>query len=136
MASFEDTKFLVVDDMPSMRKIICKALSDLGAKSLEQAENGDDAWNKLLFALQDGKPYHFVVSDWTMPVLTGLELLKRFKMHPHYKNIPFILVTAEAEGAQVAEAVKSGVDAYIVKPVRKEMLQEKIMAVWTRRGEA
>jgi len=114
-------KVLVVDDFPTMRRIMRNLLKQIGFESIDEAENGEDALRKL-----KGGDYGLVVSDWNMPIMEGIELLKRVRSDPHLKDIPFLMVTAEAEKEKVIEAIKAGVDNYIVKPFTGEVLKEKL----------
>lgn len=121
-----DTKILVVDDMLTMRKIVQKACRDLGFSNLLEAADGVKAW-ETISATQP--PIQLVISDWNMPSCTGLDLLKRLRADSRFKNTPFILLTAESEGAQVAEALKAGVDHYIVKPFTPDVLKKRLEEV-------
>ena len=117
---------LVVDDMSTMRKIVSKILRDLGFTNITEAADGNQAWEAI------GKaeaPIGLIISDWNMPNCSGLDLLRRVRADKSMGRIPFILVTAEAEQHQVAEAVKSGVDQYVVKPFSKDALQAKLEMV-------
>jgi two-component system chemotaxis response regulator CheY len=114
-------KVLVVDDFPTMRRIVKNLLKQLGFENIDEAENGEDALRKL-----KSGDYGLVVSDWNMPVMEGLELLKHIRNDPQLKDIPFLMVTAEAEKEKVIEAIKSGVDNYIVKPFTGDVLKEKL----------
>jgi two-component system chemotaxis response regulator CheY len=117
------TRVLVVDDMMTMRKIVAKACKDIGFADIVEAADGQKAWE----AIQSATPaIGLVISDWNMPNCTGLDLLKRVRADGRFKKVPFILLTAESEGHQVAEAVKTGVDNYIVKPFTPELLQRKL----------
>ena len=115
------TKVLVVDDMLTMRKIVSKILKDLGFTDISEAQDGKEAWEKV----QSGG-YGLIISDWNMPNCTGLEFLKKVRADAKLAKTPFLLVTAEAEGHQVAEAIKSGVDQYVVKPFSKDGLKTKL----------
>jgi two-component system chemotaxis response regulator CheY len=115
------TKVLVVDDMLTMRKIVTKILKDLGFTDISEAQDGVEAWEKA----QSGK-FGLIISDWNMPNCTGLEFLKKVRADANLSKTPFLLVTAEAEGHQVAEAIKSGVDQYVVKPFSKDGLKVKL----------
>jgi len=117
------TKVLIVDDMMTMRKIVAKACKDLGFSDLVEAADGQKAWEALGSA---EPPIGLVISDWNMPNCTGLDLLKRVRSDSRFQKLPFVLLTAESEGHQVAEAVKSGVDNYIVKPFTADVLQKKL----------
>ncbi|MEJ5226377.1 chemotaxis response regulator CheY [Thermodesulfovibrio sp.] len=114
-------RVLVVDDFPTMRRIVKNLLKQLGFENIDEAENGEDALRKL-----KGGDYGLVVSDWNMPVMEGIDLLKNVRSDPQLKDIPFLMVTAEAEKEKVIEAIKAGVDNYIVKPFTGEVLKEKL----------
>lgn len=115
------TKVLVVDDMLTMRKIVTKILRDLGFTDISEAYDGADAWDKA----QTGN-FGLIISDWNMPNCTGLEFLKKVRADDKLAKTPFLLVTAEAEGHQVAEAIRSGVDQYVVKPFSQDGLKVKL----------
>lgn len=117
----QDMKILVVDDFSTMRRIVKGVLSQLGYNNIEEAENGE----KALDILKAGG-IRLVVSDWNMPVMDGLTLLTNVRGDPNLKDTPFLMVTAEAEQDKVVEAVKAGVNNYIVKPFTPESLREKI----------
>ncbi len=114
-------RVLVVDDFPTMRRIVKNLLKQLGFENIDEAENGEDALNKL----KSGE-YGLVVSDWNMPVMEGIELLRNVRNDPQLKDIAFLMVTAEAEKEKVIEAIKAGVDNYVVKPFTGEVLKEKL----------
>jgi two-component system chemotaxis response regulator CheY len=121
-----NTRILIVDDMSTMRKIVGKTCKELGFSDFTEAADGVQAWDALVNAPQ---PIGLIISDWNMPNCTGLDLLKRVRADSRYKGIPFVLVTAEAEQHQVIEAVKAGVDQYVVKPFTKDDLKNKLEAV-------
>lgn len=115
-------KILVVDDFPTMRRIVKTLLKQNGYSNFVEAEDGEMAY-KLL---QQHGDFEFIVSDWNMPKTTGLELLKMVRADPKFKHLPFLMVTAEAEKDNIIEAVKSGVNNYIVKPFTGQTLKEKL----------
>ena len=121
------TKVLIVDDMLTMRKIVSKILKELGFTDITEAQDGQEAWTKV----QTGG-FGLIISDWNMPNCTGLEFLKRVRADAKLAKTPFILVTAEAEQHQVAEAIKSGVDQYVVKPFSKDALKLKLEATYKK----
>lgn len=121
------TKVLVVDDMLTMRKIVTKILRELGFTDISEAADGIEAWEKT----KDGG-FGLIISDWNMPNCTGLDFLKRVRADQRLSKTPFILVTAEAEQHQVAEAIKSGVDQYVVKPFSKESLKVKLESAYKK----
>ena len=115
-------KVLVVDDFPTMRRIVKNLLKQIGFENIDEAEDGVQALNKL----KSGN-YGLIVSDWNMPNMEGIDLLRNIRQEPEpLKNIPFLMVTAEAEKEKVIEAIKAGVDNYIVKPFTAEVLKEKL----------
>jgi len=123
-----NTKVLVVDDFATMRRIVKNVLKQLGYQNIEEAENGNEAYRLLQ------KNHHgFVVSDWNMPIMDGLEFLKQVRANPDLKDTPFLMVTAEAEKEKVVEAIKAGVNNYIVKPFTPDTLQEKIDQIFVNR---
>lgn len=119
-------KILIVDDMSTMRKLIAKCVKDLGFTSFEEAGDGLLAWTALETA---NPPIGLIISDWNMPNCSGLDLLKKIRASDKYKNLPFLMVTAEAEQHQVVEAIKAGVSNYIVKPFTPQGLTEKLEAI-------
>ena len=114
-------KILLVDDFPTMRKIVRNLLKEAGFTDIEEAENGLMALEKL----RAGQ-FELVITDWNMPEMTGLELLKKIREDDSLKNIPVLMVTAEATKECVVEAVQAGVSNYIVKPFTAAALKEKI----------
>lgn len=120
------TRVLVVDDMSTMRKIVIKILKELGFTDFTEAADGSLAWEAVSNA---EVPFGLIISDWNMPNCSGLDFLKRVRSDQRVKKTPFLLVTAEAEQHQVAEAVKAGVDQYVVKPFSKESIQSKLESV-------
>jgi two-component system chemotaxis response regulator CheY len=127
-----DTKFLVIDDFATMRKIVKKVLSELGYTRIEEADDGKPALALLQAAAAKNEHFQFVISDWNMPGMTGIDLLKACKADANLKNIPFMLVTAESEQKNIIEAAKSGVSEYIVKPFNAQTLKMKLEKVWAR----
>lgn len=121
-----DMKILVVDDFPTMRRIVKTLLRQLGYTNIIEAEDGEIAY-KLLKSTPD---VEFIVSDWNMPNMTGLEFLKTVRADEKLKHLPFLMVTAEAEKENIIEAVKSGVSNYVVKPFTAATLKEKMAKVF------
>lgn len=114
-------KILVVDDMVTMRRIIKNILKQLGFGNVDEAENGQEALQRL-----KADTFGFVVSDWNMPVMTGIDMLRAIRADEKLKAIPVLMVTAEAQQSNLIEAVQAGVSNYIVKPFTAEMMQEKL----------
>jgi two-component system chemotaxis response regulator CheY len=118
-------KIMVVDDMSTMRRIVKNLLKQLGFANVEEAENGQEALTKLR-----ADKFGFVVSDWNMPVMSGIELLKAIRADAGLKAIPVLMVTAEAQKENIIEAVQAGVNNYVVKPFTAEILQEKMAKIF------
>lgn len=127
MAIDKNMKILVVDDFSTMRRIVKNILRQLNFNNIVEADDGASA----LDILQKEK-IDMVVSDWNMPKMTGLELLKAVRADDALKDIPFLMVTAEAQQENIIEAVKSGVSNYIVKPFTAETLGQKINQVFNK----
>jgi two-component system, chemotaxis family, chemotaxis protein CheY len=125
MPADPNMKILVVDDMSTMRRIVKNILKQLGFNNLEEAENGQDALAKL-----HADTYGFVVSDWNMPVMMGIDMLRAIRADEKLKTIPVLMVTAEAQKENLMEAVKAGVSNYVVKPFTAETMQEKINKIF------
>jgi two-component system chemotaxis response regulator CheY len=122
-----DTRILVVDDFSTMRKIVKNVLKQLGYNNIEEAENGVEALQKLR-----SKKFDFVVSDWNMPNMDGLEMLKAIRADAELKHLPVLMVTAEAEKDKVIAAIKAGVNNYIVKPFTAETLKQKMEQIYQK----
>lgn len=120
-------KVLVVDDFATMRRIVKGVLKQLGFIDIIEAENGSSALDEL-----KKEKVGLIVSDWNMPKMTGLDLLKAVRGDEKLKSIPFIMVTAEGQKENVLEAVKAGVSNYIVKPFTPETFNEKLQKVFGR----
>ncbi len=123
----KNTRVLVVDDMLTMRKIVSKILKEMGYTQITEAVDGADAWEKT----QSGD-FGLIISDWNMPNCSGLEFLKKVRADQKLAKTPFLLVTAEAEQFQVAEAIKSGVDQYVVKPFSPEAFKAKLESAYKK----
>jgi two-component system chemotaxis response regulator CheY len=121
MSIDKDIKVLVVDDFATMRKVIKNLLKNAGYNNIVEAEDGADALKVLKSVKVD-----FIISDWNMPNMNGLEFLKAVRADSEFSGLPFLMVTAEALQDNVVMAVKAGVSNYIVKPFTAEILGEKI----------
>lgn len=122
-------KVLVVDDFPTMRRIVSNLLRHIGFEHIDEAEDGDDALN----ILRSGG-FGLVISDWNMPNMEGIDLLRHVRKEPEPLNdIPFLMVAAEAEKEKVIEAIKAGADNYIVKPFTAEILKERLEKIAERK---
>ena len=118
-------KVLVVDDSSTMRRIIVNTLSRLGYKDTVQGADGVEAWE----AMQANPDIGIVITDWNMPNMNGLELVKKIRAEEKYIDVPIIMVTTEGGKAEVITALKAGVNNYIVKPFTPQVLKEKLQAV-------
>jgi two-component system chemotaxis response regulator CheY len=123
-----DLRFLIVDDFSTMRRIMKKFLNDLGYMDVTEAEDGATA----LKILKQGN-IDFLVTDWNMPGMAGIELLKAARADPSLANLRVLMVTAEDKRQQIVEAIHAGVNGYLVKPFTAEALKERIdqvLASW------
>ncbi len=125
MPANPNMKILVVDDHESMRRIEKQILNDLGYKNVDMADDGSTA----LPMLQAGS-YDFVISDWNMPKMEGLELLKAIRADSRLAKTPVLLVTAESKKEKIIEAAQAGVNDYVVKPFNAEILKAKIARIF------
>lgn len=123
----KNMKILVVDDFSTMRRIIKNLLRDLGLQNVSEADDGTTA----LPMLQNGE-YDFVVTDWNMPGMQGIDLLRAIRADERLRHIPVLMVTAEAKREQIIEAAQAGVNGYIVKPFTAATLKEKLDKVFER----
>lgn len=121
----EDTRFLVVDDFSTMRRIVRNLLKELGFLHVQEAEDGVDALAKLRAGQFD-----FVVSDWNMPNMTGIELLQAIRADEKLKHLPVLMVTAEAKKENIILAAQSGASGYVVKPFTAAVLDEKLKKIF------
>ncbi|WP_414499470.1 MULTISPECIES: chemotaxis response regulator CheY [unclassified Zymobacter] len=128
--SDKNMKFLVIDDFPTMRRIVRNLLKELGYANVEEAEDGVDALNKL----REGS-FDFVVSDWNMPNLDGLEMLKQIRQDDQLKHLPVLMVTAEAKKENIIEAAQAGASGYVVKPFTAGTLEEKLNKIFEKLGK-
>ena len=121
----QELKVLVVDDFASMRDLIRKSLTRLGFSQISMATGAVDAVRQI----EAGEQFDLIISDWNMPNMTGLELLNYVRAEKQLENVPFLMITAEAQRENIIEAAKAGVSQYIVKPFTEEALQEKIKSI-------
>ncbi len=120
-------KILVVDDFSTMRRIVKNVLQQLGFNNIDEAEDGNVALNKL-----KAGDYEFVISDWNMPNMMGIDLLKNVRADGSLKSLPFLLVTAESQRENVNEAQEAGVSSCIVKPFTADLLEQKLEAIFKK----
>lgn len=121
----ESTKFLVVDDFSTMRRIVRNLLKELGFTDVQEAEDGVDALTKLRAG-----DFEFVVSDWNMPNMTGIDLLRNIRADAKLKHLPVLMVTAEAKKENIIEAAQAGASGYVVKPFTAATLDEKLKKIF------
>ncbi|HKP98348.1 MAG TPA: response regulator [Fibrobacteria bacterium] len=114
-------RILIVDDSVSMRRVERSMLTDMGFSDIKEAADGSEA----LKMVSSGK-FDLILLDWKMPVLSGLDTLKRLKASPDFKSIPVVMVTSESNKTKILEAIQSGAANYIIKPFSDEVLKEKL----------
>lgn len=125
----KNMKILVVDDFSTMRRIIKNLLKDLGFSNIQEADDGSTA----LPMLQQGD-FDFVVTDWNMPGMQGIDLLRAIRADDSLKHLPVLMVTAEAKKEQIVAAAQAGVNGYVVKPFTAATLKEKLDKIFERLG--
>ena len=123
----KNMKILIVDDFSTMRRIIKNLLRDLGFTNTQEADDGVTA----LPMLKNGD-FDFVVTDWNMPGMQGIDLLRAIRADEHLKHLPVLMVTAEAKREQIVAAAQAGVNGYIVKPFTAATLKEKLDKIFER----
>jgi two-component system chemotaxis response regulator CheY len=125
MAVNTNMRVLVVDDFSTMRRIIKNILRQLGFSNIIEADDGTAAWEIL-----NKDQIDFIISDWNMPQMTGIELLRKVRASEEFGDLPFLMVTAEAQQENIIEAVQAKVSNYIVKPFTAETLGQKINKIF------
>lgn len=120
-------KYLVVDDFATMRRVVKGQLRELGIENMDEAEDGVDA----LVALRKGG-FGFVITDWNMPNMQGIDLLRAIRSDPLLHHLPVLMVTAENKKENIIEAAQAGVNGYIVKPFTADVLKEKLETIFKR----
>ena len=123
----KNMKILIVDDFSTMRRIIKNLLRDLGFNNTQEADDGSTA-----LPLLKNSDFDFLVTDWNMPGMTGIDLLKAVRADDKLKGLPVLMVTAEAKREQIIEAAQAGVNGYVVKPFTAQALKEKIEKIFER----
>jgi len=126
-----NTKFLVVDDFSTMRRIVRNLLKELGYSNVDEAEDGVMALNKLR-----GGDFEFVISDWNMPNMDGLTMLQTIRADPALASLPVLMVTAEAKKENIIAAAQAGANGYVVKPFTAATLDEKLTKIFEKLGKA
>lgn len=122
----KNTKILFVDDMAMFRTMVKNSLTALGLRNFVEADNGEDAWNLVQEAIRNKEPFQLIISDWTMPKMKGIDLLKKVRSEPWGKSFPFIMLTGEAEKQNILEALENKVSQYIIKPFSVDQLKQKL----------
>jgi two-component system chemotaxis response regulator CheY len=117
---------IVVDDMSSVRNIVTRTIQGMGFEHIIEAANGNEAFEAILTAII---PVGLIISDWNMPICSGLDFLKRVRTHPATKTIPFMMLTSESEKDLIVGAIKAGVNGYILKPFTPDDLVIRIKAM-------
>lgn len=125
----KNMKFLIVDDFSTMRRIIRNLLKELQFTNCDEAEDGVAGLNKLR-----GGNFDFVVSDWNMPNMTGIEMLQAIRADPALKHLPVLMVTAEAKKENIIAAAQAGASGYVVKPFTAAVLEEKLNKIFDKMG--
>lgn len=125
----KNIKILVVDDFPKMRRIIRNLLHELGFNNIAEADDGSTALPML-----QGGGFELLITDWNMPVMQGIDLLKRVRADEKLKSLPVLMITAEQKREQIAEAMQAGVNGYIVKPFTVKTLKQKLDEILERTG--
>lgn len=123
----KNMRILIVDDFSTMRRIIKNVLNELGFQNTDEADDGASA----LPMIRSGR-YDLIITDWNMPGMPGLELLKAIRSDPATATTPVLMVTAEAKKDQIIKAAQAGVNGYIVKPFTPEVLRDKIVKIFDR----
>ena len=123
----KNLRILVVDDFPTMRRIVKGLLSELGYRNIAEAEDGKQALSVL-----QSQPIDFVVTDWNMPNMQGIDMLRAIRSDSRLRSIPVLMVTAEAKREQIIEAAQAGVNGYVIKPFTGVTLKEKIGKIFER----
>jgi two-component system chemotaxis response regulator CheY len=124
-------RFLVVDDFSTMRRIVRNLLKELGYTNVEEAEDGVDALAKMR-----GESFDFVVTDWNMPNMDGLTMLKNMRADPQLARLPVLMVTAEAKKENIIAAAQAGANGYVVKPFTAATLDEKLNKIFEKLEKA
>ncbi len=124
----KNMRILVVDDFSTMRRIIKNILKQLGFTNVVDADDGTTAWEIL-----NKDKIDFIISDWNMPKMSGIELLRKVRASEEFADIPFLMVTAEGQQENVIEAVQAGVSNYIVKPFTPETFEQKIKKIFEKK---
>ena len=126
------TRFLLVDDMEPLRRIVRIMLKELGYKEVEEAASALEAIQALERIQKSGRNVDIILSDWSMPGMTGLEFLQFVRATEGLKSIPFVMITAEGQREQILAAIQAGVSSYLIKPFSLAQFQDKLKGVWIK----
>ena len=119
-----EMKFLIVDDFSTMRRMVKSVINELGYSNVTEADDGSTA----LPLLRDGN-FDFLITDWNMPGMPGLDLLKAVRANPKLAKLPVLMLTAEAKRDQIVEAAQAGVNGYVIKPFTADVLKKKLTKI-------
>jgi two-component system chemotaxis response regulator CheY len=128
-----DSKILVVEDMNSIREYLVSLMKELGFSKIHDCKDGADAWEKIQ---AQKAPFELIISDLNMPKSSGLDLLTRLRSSAVYKTTPFIMISSKSDTKSIVSAIQAGADHFIVKPVSRLELQEKLKTVFERKSGA
>ena len=127
-----ETRIIVIDDMLSIRELVKTHLKTMGFKNILEAGDGEEALKMMIQFQSAGAPVELVISDWNMPKMKGIDLLRQVRGKAEWVQLPFLLLTSESEKEQVTEAVLAGVSQYVVKPFSGKVFEDKLKAAWTK----
>jgi two-component system chemotaxis response regulator CheY len=131
MSGFPETiRILCVDDMATMRRLVDQSLRSQGYSDVTFGADGQEGWDALVSAYDSRTPFDLLLSDWMMPRLTGIELLRKVRADERFKNLPVLMLTSESETSHMIEAIRAGVSHYVTKPFTPEVLKAKMDQVF------
>lgn len=122
-------KILVVDDISTMRKIIVCMLEKIGHFEIVEAEDGEPALNIIQRHSDENQAFNLIITDWSMPILNGIDLIKSLRSNPLHSKMKFLITATEKEQENISIALSAGADSFIVKPFNLELLEEKIVTL-------
>jgi two-component system chemotaxis response regulator CheY len=128
----KEIRILFIDDMVMFRTMVKNALTALAYRNYVEAQDGDEAWQKIQEGLRNKTPFDLIISDWTMPKLKGIDLLKQVRSEPWGKSLPFIMLTGESEKQLIMEAIENRVSQYIIKPFTVDQLKAKMEQAYAK----
>ena len=131
-----ETRIQVVDDMDSIGDLVKSHLKAMGFKHIQEAGDGEEALRLLIQSNTPASKIQLVISDWNMPNMKGIDLLKHVRTNAEWTNLPFVLLTSEAERDQVTEAVLAGASQYIVKPFSAKIFEDKLKTAFQKHFKA